>query len=172
MHDFVRAKRLHGTRIIIAVLAVVAASHLCIADDPAEQDDTRAKYQTVTLRGRVVFMADALQRRFGIKSVDEAKERLLSLESTDGNLYPIVADVRGRSFRRDQRLRKIDLEVLARRYEGSPMIQVIRIFELAKDGKYELDYWCEICAIAMFELKECDCCQGPIELRRRRVKAD
>ena len=50
------------------------------------------------------------------------------------------------------------------------MIQVIRAYELAKGGKFELDYWCEICAIAMFELKECDCCQGPIELRRQRVQ--
>jgi PAS domain-containing protein len=142
------------------------------AASATEQSAAPAKFQTKTLRGRVVFMAEALQRRFGIKSVDEAQQRLLALEATDGELYPIVADVRGRSFRRDKRLRDIDVELLVRRYEGSPMIQVIRVYELAKDGKYELDYWCEICAIAMFELKACDCCQGPIELRRRLVTKD
>ena len=36
------------------------------------------------------------------------------------------------------------------------------------DGKkYELDYWCDICAIPMYELKECECCQGPIRFRFR-----
>ena len=36
--------------------------------------------------------------------------------------------------------------------------------------RLELDYWCDICAIAMYELKECECCQGPIELRRRKTE--
>jgi hypothetical protein len=61
------------------------------------------------------------------------------------------------------------LELLVRRYADSPAVQVIRVFELAADGKYEIDYWCDICAITMFELKECECCQGPIELRRTKV---
>ena len=53
---------------------------------------------------------------------------------------------------------------------AAPLAQIIRVFEVKPDGLYELDYWCEICAIAMYELKDCDCCQGPIELRRRKVK--
>ena len=71
---------------------------------------------------------------------------------------------------RDDRLRKMDVELLVRHYEGVPLVQIIRVYEVADDGKYELDYWCELCAIAMYELKACDCCQGPIELRRREVK--
>ena len=51
------------------------------------------------------------------------------------------------------------------------MVQVIQIFAIKPDGLHELDYWCEICAIAMFDLKPCDCCQGPIDLRRRPVRS-
>ena len=144
------------------------------AQQPAQesaQESAQASYETVTLRGRVVWMAEALDRLFGIRSVPEAKERLLAIETPDGRLHPIVAYIRGRSFRRDPRLR-VDGEFLVRRYEGSPMVQVIRIYEISEQGKFELDYWCEICAIAMFELKPCDCCQGSIELRRRKAASD
>ncbi len=140
---------------------------------PAAADETPAeqtKYVTKTLRGRVVWLNEALARRHGVKTVPEAAERVLALETADGQLFPIVEDIRGRSFRRDKRLRNIDVELPVRQYEGSPFVQVIQIFAVKKDGKYELDYWCEICAIAMFELKACDCCQADIELRSRKVK--
>lgn len=128
-----------------------------------------AKFELQSLRGRVVWMSTALQRRFDIKEVPEAAERLLALEESNGMLHPLVEDVRGRAFRRDARLRDIEVELLVRKYRNSPMVQIIQVFSLHADGKYELDYWCEICAIAMFELKDCECCQGPIELRRRKV---
>jgi hypothetical protein len=115
----------------------------------------------------VVWLAEAMERKHGVTSVPEAKDRVLALETANGRLLPLVEDVRGRSFRRDERLRKMDLEVEARAFQDSPFLQVIRLYELKDGRKYELDYWCEICAIAMYELKACDCCQGPIELRRR-----
>jgi hypothetical protein len=90
------------------------------------------------------------------------------LQTKSGELIPLWEDVRGRAFRRDERLRKMEVELLVRRYQGSPVVQVIRVFEVAEGGLYEVDYWCEICAIAMYELKECECCQGPIELRKRK----
>jgi len=130
------------------------------------------KFDVLTLRGRVVWLAEAMERRHGVRTVPEAATRVLALETTDGKLFPIAEDIRGRGFRRDERLRKVDLELLVRRYRGAPVIQVIRAFELTKEAKFELDYWCEICSIAMFELKPCDCCQGDIELRRRIVDKD
>ena len=135
----------------------------------AENARRRPKYTTETLRGRVVWMAEALGRLFGVRSVPESKERLLALETPGRLLYPIVEDTRGRAFRRDARLREMDLELVVRRYEGSPMVQIIRLHKIAKEGKYELDYWCDVCAIALVELQPCDCCQGPIELRLRPV---
>ena len=130
----------------------------------------KPKTTTLSLRGRVVWMAEALERRFGIKTVPEAAERTLALETPGGQLHPVVEDVRGRSFRKDERIRGVDVELLARRYEGSPMIRVIRIYALKKDGKCELDYWCDICAISMYEMGPCDCCQEPNQLRERRVE--
>lgn len=153
----------------LAIVAALGAS-ISTAAEP------KPRYVTTTVRGRVVWMSEALARRFQVKTVPEAAQRVLALETADGQLLPLVEDIRGRSFRRDKRLRNIDVELLVRRYEGSPAVQVIRVFAfrkngaIKKEGKYELDYWCEICAIAMFELKECACCQGPIELRWRHVE--
>ncbi len=98
-------------------------------------------------------------------------KRLAALETPDGKLIPIVPDVRGRAFMVDPRLRGIDMQLLVRRYEGAPLIQVIRVFALKSDGIYELDYWCDICAIPMFILKDCECCQGPTRLRERLTDA-
>ena len=126
-----------------------------------------ASYETLPLRGRVVWLGDALERLFGVKCVPEARQRGLVLETPGGELHPLVEDARGRSFRLDARLRDRDVELLVRRYAGSPLVQVVRVSFVKSDGLYEVDYWCEICSIAMYELKACDCCQGPIELRER-----
>ena len=81
-----------------------------------------------------------------------------------------------RYLRKDGNPRDLDYDgeksfsELVRQYSGAPSAQVIQVFALKKDGKYEVDYWCDICAIAMFELKACDCCQADIELRERKVK--
>ena len=123
-----------------------------------------------TIRGRAVYLAEAMEKRTGVPSLAEAKDRILALQTDKGELIPLLEDVRGRAFRRDERLRNMEIELLVRRYSGSPAVQIIRVFEIAKDGKFEIDYWCQICAIAMFEQKDCECCQEPNELRRRKVE--
>ncbi len=128
-------------------------------------------FTTETIRGRVVWIADALVRRFGVTSVPEAQDRIVAIETRGGDLHPLVENIRGRAFRRDPQLRDQELEVVVRRFRGSPMVQVIRVYANQPDGLYELDYWCEICAITMYELKDCECCQGPIELRKTKVAA-
>jgi hypothetical protein len=124
---------------------------------------------TQSLRGKVVWLAEALKRRHDIQSDRDVAEAYCALETDDGAIYPIVKDARGRGFWLDQRLRNIDMELLVRPVPGSSMIQVIRLYTLKPDGKYELDYWCDVCSIPMFELKACECCQGPTRLRERRV---
>lgn len=126
-------------------------------------------HENLSLRGRVVFLADALKRRFGIESDEDAAQQQVALETAAGQIYPLVKDARGRGFLVDPRLRDVEMELLVRRYEGSPVVQVIRVYTIKESVKYELDYWCDVCAIPMYELKPCECCQGPIRIRERRV---
>jgi len=150
-----------GVRSVLVFAAFVAA-HVVRADD-------KLSFTTETLRGHVVFLAEAFEKQTGVRSVPEAKERILALQTASGELIPLLEDVRARAFRRDQRLRDMDLELTVRRYRHVPTVQILRVLEVTKDGRYEIDYWCDICSIVLFENIECECCQGPVELRRRKV---
>jgi hypothetical protein len=153
-------------RIAVAIVGLLAIAFCARAEEPAG----REAFKLEPIRGRVVYLAEAIERRHGAPSVSEAQDRMLALETAAGELIPLLEDVRGRAFRRDERLRQLDVELLVRRYPGSPVVQIIRVAEVAKDGQYELDYWCDICAIVMFEKKDCECCQGETELRRRKLE--
>jgi hypothetical protein len=154
----------------LVLLALLAASKVVIAGDDAKPAKAGKVYTSESLTGKVVWLAEALKERFGIKTDDDAAQAIVALEHSDGQLYPILKDPRGRAFHSDERLRDIDLELLVRRYPGSPMVQVVRVYAVKPDGKYELDYWCDVCSIAMYELKPCECCQGPTRLRERLVE--
>ena len=159
----------HTTSLVGAILLQLTLCISTFADELKSPSKPDSPFELQTHRGRVVYLAAALKRLHNINSVDEAQERTLAVETADGTLIPLVEDVRGRAFRADKRLREMEVEILLRKFKGSPAGQVIRVYELTKDGKFEIDYWCEICSIAMYELKICECCQGEIELRRTKV---
>jgi hypothetical protein len=127
-------------------------------------------YKTETLRGKIVWLNEALERSFGVTTDPDSAETAVALQLPGGDLLPVIPDTRGRAFTVDSRLRGIDLELLVRRYQGVPMIQVIRVFRPQAGGLYEIDYWCDTCAISMFILKRCDCCQGETRLRQQLVE--
>lgn len=163
---------LHVKNLALALSAATTLSALGVAAEPqapaaADRESSRPAYRTRSLRGRVVWLAEALQEKYGIESDRDAVHSSVALETDDGRLLPIVKDFRGRGFFADERLRDTPLELLARTFEGSPVIQVVRVYAIKDDGKYELDYWCDICSIPMYELKDCECCQGPTRIRLR-----
>lgn len=165
-----RARDFMPAAIVVAALGF--GTNALYGEKPAGRGTHKQKRSFVTesLRGRVVWMADALKDQFDVATDDDAVHALVALEATDGSLHPIVKDQRGRCFHTDERLRDIDVELLVRRYHGSPMLQVVRVYTIKSEKKYELDYWCDICSIPMYELKPCECCQGPTRLRERLVQ--
>ncbi len=114
--------------------------------------------------GKVVLLQDALKRR-GIKSNEEFKDQVV-LETASGELIPIVPDWRGRAFYQDKRLRDRKVELVGYRRKGVPYLQVLMVFTFdEKAHRQYFDYWCDICSIPMYEIKRCECCQGPIRMR-------
>ena len=138
---------------------------------PATPSDGKSarRYTTETVRGKVMWVEDALAA-IGVTTDPAAAQTSVALSTPQGTVTPLVPDVRGHAFAVDERLRNIDVELLVRKYEGVPLVQVIRVFKRKPDGLYEIDYWCDICAIPMFTLKPCECCQGDTRLRERRVE--
>ena len=131
---------------------------------------TKRPYATETLHGKVVWLSEALERLYGVATEPSAAESSVVLETPEGQLLPIIPDTRGQSFVVDGRLRDIDLELPVRRYQGVSLVQVIRVLSRRADGLYEIDYWCDICAIPMYILKACECCQGPTRLREQLIE--
>jgi hypothetical protein len=146
-------------------------STVSLADDaPSPDSKTSAATKKRTtppqelFTGKVVFLQEALKRR-GIKAFSEI-EKQVALETPGGELIPIVPDWRGRAFFQDKRLRDRKVDLVGFRRKGVPYLQVLMIFAYNEEGvRQYMDYWCDICAIPMYEIKPCDCCQAPIELR-------
>lgn len=135
---------------------------------PSTSAAREAEPRKELLTGRVVLLADAFQTR-KIKSYPEEIRGQIVLETSRGELFPIVPDWRGRAFFQDSRLRDRKVTLLVHRRESLSYLQVLSIFTYDADDRPQLtDYWCDICAIPMYEIKKCECCQGPTRLRFQR----
>ncbi|MCA9263347.1 MAG: hypothetical protein KDA60_05840 [Planctomycetales bacterium] len=162
------------TAIMALVLTIAGTSAPCLAGaetDPAPDVPASAEqaslYRTEVVRGKVVWLADALSAELAITTVPEARERILAVLTPDGQLWPLLEDGRGRAFRTDARLRNVSMELIVRRHTKHPLLQVVRVYELRGDDKLEVDYWCDVCAIVMYEQGPCSCCQAENRLRKR-----
>jgi hypothetical protein len=143
--------------------SVVQADDATPAETKADAKSTETPKQEL-FSGKVVFVRDALKRK-GIKAYDEL-DKQVALETAHGELIPIIPDWRGRAFFQDKRLRDRKVDLVGYRRDGVPYLQVLMVFVYNDKGERQyMDYWCDICAIPMYEIKPCDCCQGPIELR-------
>ncbi len=146
---------------------VAAQSERSLADEPQAKPENAPAAEVIERRlysGKVVDVREALAKR-GIKSFDEFKGQV-ALETADGRLLPIVPDWRGRAFYQDERLRNRAVDLIGFQKAGVPYLQVLMVFTFDEQGSRQYtDYWCDICAIPMYEIKPCDCCQADIRLR-------
>ncbi|MFN0053474.1 MAG: hypothetical protein ACKV0T_14925 [Planctomycetales bacterium] len=117
--------------------------------------------------GQVVLLAEAFRQK-GIKSYGEEINNQVVLVTRKGALIPIVPDWRGRAFYQDERLRNRPVDLVVNRRPGVPWAQVLSIYTFdEKQSRQITDYWCDVCSIPMYEIKDCECCQGPTRLRFR-----
>jgi hypothetical protein len=134
------------------------------SDDPGAAPDEPVKS---IVSGKVIPLVEALKQR-GIKTYSEEIKDQVVLVTRTGEILPIVPDWRGRAFYQDERLRNRPVDLVVNRRKGVPWLQVLSIYVFdEKDVRSIMDYWCDICAIPMYEIKECECCQGPTRLRLR-----
>ncbi len=137
------------------------------SDDADGGESERGDYQNEVISGRVGWLAAFLKDHFDITTVPEVAKQSLAVLTDEGEVVPLVENVRARAFRKDERLRDKPLELWVRRYEKQPFAQVLKIVELHNDQRYEVDYWCDVCAIPMYETGPCSCCQDHNRLRKR-----
>jgi hypothetical protein len=145
---------------------------LRLPDQPTLQADQVASTKAgkiLELDGQAVYLGPALKKKLGRELLDAALDDVVAFESADGKLYPILPTESGLFFYRDERVRAKPMRIKARWHDDLQMLEIIDRYSLVDGKPNEIYYWCEICSIQMYHLKECDCCQGPIELREHPV---
>lgn len=143
------------------VLGLLALTPLSPADDKPEPADRDI------VSGKVVLLTEALAQR-KIKHYPEEHKGQVVLETAQGELVPILSDWRGRAFYQDERLRDRKLDLVVLRSPGLPYLRVQSIYTFDEQDQRQItDYWCDLCAIPMYEIKACECCQGDVRLRYR-----
>ncbi len=131
----------------------------------AEPSPERAAPPKQLFRGEVLKTVDAL-KRLDVKAYPQELQEQVALLTADNEIIPILPDWRGRAFYQDGKLRERPVELIGYRRPGVPYLQVLTLYTFDKDGiRNYTDYWCDICAIPMYEIKPCDCCQQEIRLR-------
>ena len=153
---------------ILILLLAGSLPALHAADTPpASASDKPASEESVSrelMSGRVRFLSDVLKQK-KIKASDEIAKQVV-LVTPEGDVWPLLPDWRGRAFFQDERLRDRAVDLVVRRYPGLPYLQVLSVYTFDEKGvRIYTDYWCDICSIPMYELKDCECCQGPTRLR-------
>jgi hypothetical protein len=127
---------------------------------------TQDKAESVTLRGKVVELAEALKAK-GINADPEPMAGQVALVAEDGTVTPLLSDEASRALFQDKRLRGRKAEIAGLRRAGVPYLQVIN-FKVEDGGAMRTpEYYCEICAIHVRYPQICPCCQGPMVLQMK-----
>ncbi len=124
--------------------------------------------ETVTLRGKVLMLSEALEARgLGLKTDPDPTAKQAVILGEDGTITPLLADETSRALFMDERLRHRNARIVGRRHPGLPYLQVVTI-EVESDGKLRTpEYFCDVCTISVYYPQICPCCQGPMVLRMK-----
>lgn len=167
--------------ILLSVIALVSVPFVFAEGPSAPKADALAGQESgppqerkddanvVTLDGQAVLYGPALRKRLKLELVDDSLDKVVAYETKEGRLIPILPTEAGLFFLRDERVRNKPMRITARIHKNDSALEVITFHSLVDGKPNEIYYWCEICSIQMYHLKDCDCCQGPIELREHPV---
>ena len=129
-------------------------------------DAPSSKADPVTLRGKVVELADVLKSR-GIEADREPIAGQVVLVADDGAVVPLVSDEASRALFLDKRLRDRKAELIGRKSAGLPYFQVVT-FRVEDNGVMRTpEYYCDICSIHVRYPQTCPCCQGAMVLQMK-----
>jgi hypothetical protein len=124
--------------------------------------------ETVTLRGKVLTLTEALKARgLDLAPDPEPSNKQVVLLAEDGTITPLLSDETSRALFVDERLRNRKAQIVGRRFLGVPFLQVVTI-QVESDGRLRTpEYFCDVCTISVGYPQICPCCQGPMEFRMK-----
>lgn len=125
-------------------------------------------FEEVRLRGEAVRLVDLLEG-LGLEVDPGPIAEQCVVRTDDGRVVPLLSGPASRALFTDARLRGRPTEVIGRRPEGLPYVDVILFrVEDESDGLLKVpEYYCDVCTIAVRYDQVCPCCRGAMELRFR-----
>lgn len=146
----------------VAALVLTALLASCAA--PGRRSTERVEaVRMVTLRGHIVCLAEQLHDRHGA-ALPTNHDHLWALQANDGLLYTLLRGRFAEAIWLDERIRARELELKARLFPGTQVLEVERLRSVLRGVVQDLYYYCEICHIQSVAPEPCSCCQGPVEL--------
>ncbi len=158
----------HLSLLIMLLAVAVAAEAAEPAARPANPTTSDAEVPIVELRGRIVCVPEEIQRLHAAE-LPYDHSHAWGLKTTDGRIYSILRGKYSKAIDLDERLRTKELLVKARLFPKTQIIEVMHLHSVVGGAEHVLHYWCDVCAIRMLALEQCDCCQGPVRLIEKPV---
>jgi len=126
--------------------------------------------QEIQLRGKVVCLAEEMDRLFQT-GLPAQHEHLFALKTDDGKYYTLLRTKYSEALFVDQRLREKQLILKGRLFPNTQLFEPITLRSRRDGVVHELYYYCTICAIRSVSPAPCECCQGPMELVEKPMRA-
>ena len=121
--------------------------------------------QAARLRGRIVCLTEELERENKVTPDCVTRGHVYALKTSEGKLHPLLPTDSAAAVWLDERYRKLDLQIVARRFSQTEFIEVINYQTWRNDKLFDLDYYCIVCNISVYKPGPCECCQDPVEYR-------
>jgi hypothetical protein len=145
---------------------------LALAAGPAvvgARGQDKGEFKTQSYSGKVQPLAPLLEKQ-GAKLDADVAEAWLALVAEDGKVYPLVKDDGSRMFFKDKSLLNRPMRLTARVVGDTPFLQVVTVQSVIKGKLHDVYYWCDVCAIRIYEPGSCPCCGDQVVLKEEAVK--
>jgi hypothetical protein len=124
----------------------------------------------VELRGKVVCIPELMHQLYQTELPSD-HSHFYGFEAVDGSVYTLLRTKFSEALFVDERLRAKDLLLKGEVFPKSHVFEPARMRSVRNGTVYDLYYYCNVCSIETVSPGPCACCQGPVELMERPVRA-
>jgi hypothetical protein len=162
-------KVLTSVGFLTAAIWISSAAEPSNGPKPAGVTNSAAPKE-IQLRGRVVCLVEEMHRLFQT-DLPSQHEHLYGFKTDDGKYYTLLRTKFSEALFVDERLREKQLILKGPLFPNTQIFEPITLRSLRDGVVYELYYYCTICDIESVSPAPCACCQGPVELIEKPLRA-
>ncbi len=143
-------------------------------ETPGKLPTEPEKPTPVTLKGRIVCLADEMKERWKAE-VPPVHEHLLGFKvekpaAQAVAYYTLLRTPLSEALFVDKRFEERTLKLTGRAFPGTAILEVASSQWFRDETLFDVYYWCEVCSIQSANPGPCACCQGKVELREAEAR--